>query len=148
MTIFRCLLGLTLLPGMALGGCATPAGQGGDRVQAPGEAILADSGSEGAVTAGTDEEAGALAATPPIADGPVDVDAMYKVLTAELAARRGQLDLALDNYLEVARRTGDPRVAERASSSGSSPSDKQVGHKLAQGTRRTRRIRIGLLLER
>jgi len=106
MKIIRCLLGLTLLPGMALGGCATPVGQGGGQAQSPGEAILADSRS--------DEEARALAPKPPDAGEPVDVDAMYKVLAAEFAARRGQLAFALDSYLEVARRTGDPRVAERA----------------------------------
>lgn len=41
-------------------------------------------------------------------------DVMYKILIAEFAGRRGQVDVALDNYLEVAEATRDPSVAERA----------------------------------
>ncbi|MFT5173960.1 MAG: tetratricopeptide (TPR) repeat protein [Gammaproteobacteria bacterium] len=45
---------------------------------------------------------------------PVDTDAIFKVLVAEFAGRRGQLPLALSNYLELARRISDPAIAERA----------------------------------
>ena len=41
-------------------------------------------------------------------------DLLYKLLVAEFAGRRGELPLAYDNYLEVARETGDPRAAEQA----------------------------------
>jgi tetratricopeptide (TPR) repeat protein len=41
-------------------------------------------------------------------------DNLYKLLVAEIAGRRGRMDLSLENYLEVARATRDPAVAERA----------------------------------
>ena len=39
---------------------------------------------------------------------------MYEILVAELAGRRGRLDVSLEGYLAAAGRTDDPRVAERA----------------------------------
>ena len=39
---------------------------------------------------------------------------LYKLLVAEIARQRGELDLAIDNYLDVAIETEDPKVAERA----------------------------------
>ncbi len=39
---------------------------------------------------------------------------MYELMIAELAGRRGYLDVATDGYLRAAKRTDDPRVAERA----------------------------------
>ena len=39
---------------------------------------------------------------------------VYLVLVAELAGQRGQYEVALDNYLQAARRSKDPKVAERA----------------------------------
>ena len=43
-----------------------------------------------------------------------DAEEIYKVLVAEFAGRRGQLPLALSNYLDLARSTGNPELAERA----------------------------------
>ena len=39
---------------------------------------------------------------------------MYELMIAELAGRRGYLDVATDGYLSAAKRTDDVRVAERA----------------------------------
>ena len=39
---------------------------------------------------------------------------MYEVLIAELAGRRGYMDVATEAYLQASRRSDDPRVAERA----------------------------------
>ncbi|MDA8382172.1 MAG: tetratricopeptide repeat protein [Betaproteobacteria bacterium] len=39
---------------------------------------------------------------------------LYEYLLAEMAAQRGQVRLAADAYLDLARRTHDPRIAERA----------------------------------
>ncbi|MGH8568517.1 MAG: tetratricopeptide repeat protein [Gammaproteobacteria bacterium] len=39
---------------------------------------------------------------------------LYKLLVAELAGQRGQVELALDTYLDLARRVPDARIAERA----------------------------------
>jgi len=39
---------------------------------------------------------------------------MYELMIAELAGRRGYVDIATEGYVEAAMRTEDPRVAERA----------------------------------
>jgi tetratricopeptide (TPR) repeat protein len=39
---------------------------------------------------------------------------IYKLLVAEIAGQRGDLNLAIDNYIEVAQETHDPKVAARA----------------------------------
>ena len=41
-------------------------------------------------------------------------DILYKLLVAEFAGQRGQVELALDSYLDLARRVPDARIAERA----------------------------------
>ncbi len=41
-------------------------------------------------------------------------DTLYKLLVAELAGQRGQLDISVENYLELAEETRDPQIAERA----------------------------------
>lgn len=43
-----------------------------------------------------------------------DDDGLYKLLVAEFAGNRGELSLSVDNYSEIAERTGDPAIAERA----------------------------------
>ena len=40
---------------------------------------------------------------------------IYKLLVAEIAGQRGEMELAVKNYLEVAQETRDPKVAARAS---------------------------------
>ncbi len=49
--------------------------------------------------------------TPPAA---IEGDPLYKMLVAEFAGQREQLDLALDQYLTLARSTRNPDLAERA----------------------------------
>lgn len=44
----------------------------------------------------------------------MDGQLMFELLIAELAGRRGQLDVALAGYLRAAEHTDDPRVSERA----------------------------------
>ncbi|THF63795.1 tetratricopeptide repeat protein [Pseudothauera nasutitermitis] len=41
-------------------------------------------------------------------------ETLYQFLLAEIAGARGELGLSVRAYLEVARRTGDPRIARRA----------------------------------
>jgi len=43
-----------------------------------------------------------------------DSQLMFEIMIAELAGRRGQLDVAMTGYLRAAERTDDPRVSERA----------------------------------
>lgn len=44
----------------------------------------------------------------------ISPDLLYLLLSAEIAGQRGDFVVALDHYLEAARRTRDARVAERA----------------------------------
>ncbi len=45
---------------------------------------------------------------------PFPTETLYSLLTAEIAGSRAQYDLALSNYVQQARETKDPQVAERA----------------------------------
>ena len=44
----------------------------------------------------------------------LDRELIYKLLVAEMAGHRGQLDLSVEHYGEVAKATRDPKVVERA----------------------------------
>jgi tetratricopeptide (TPR) repeat protein len=44
----------------------------------------------------------------------IDPDVLFMLLTAELAGQRGQYDVALEGYMEAAKRVHDPRFAEKA----------------------------------
>ena len=44
----------------------------------------------------------------------IDPDVMYMVMAAELAGQRGDYAIALEGYMEAAKRVNDPRFAERA----------------------------------
>jgi len=44
----------------------------------------------------------------------IDPDVLFMLLTAELAGQRGQYDIALEGYMEAAKRVHDPKLAERA----------------------------------
>jgi len=41
-------------------------------------------------------------------------DILYKLLLGEIAGQRGHLKISLENYLELARQTRDPKIVERA----------------------------------
>ncbi len=43
-----------------------------------------------------------------------EADQVFKILSAEIAGRRGRVDIAAENYFDVAQTANDPRVAERA----------------------------------
>ena len=54
-----------------------------------------------------------------LAEGPdhnsvIDEEVLYLLMAAELAGQRNQYDLAMDAYLQAAKRVDDPRIAERA----------------------------------
>ena len=44
----------------------------------------------------------------------IDPDVLFMLMTAEIAGQRGQYDVALEGYLEAAKRTHDPKLTERA----------------------------------
>jgi tetratricopeptide (TPR) repeat protein len=70
---------------------------------------LAQSGQKG--TAGGTQ---AQATRPPLPAVELTADVMYKMMMAEVALQRGQPQVAVAGYLELARETHDPRVAQRA----------------------------------
>ncbi len=73
--------------------------------------------SHGAQTKPPEDAAQSVADAAEASEGRVtsaDAEDIYKILVAEFAGRRGQLPLALSNYLELARSTGNPELAERA----------------------------------
>lgn len=59
-------------------------------------------------------------------------ETMYQVLTAELAGKRDQLDVALANYRKVAATSRDPKIAERATMLALLMKDHTVALELAQ----------------
>ncbi|OHX37601.1 hypothetical protein BJL95_13615 [Methylomonas sp. LWB] len=44
----------------------------------------------------------------------IDEEVLYLLMAAEMAGQRNQYDLAMDAYLQAAKRVNDPRIAERA----------------------------------
>ena len=99
---------------VALGGCAatTPS----------------DGGIRGIPSTGERPEVSRPASESP----PLTQDVLYKLLLAEIAGRRGDVSLALENYLEVAEETRDPGAAERAVSIAVFARDEERGIKAAR----------------
>jgi tetratricopeptide (TPR) repeat protein len=50
----------------------------------------------------------------PLPPGELDQQLLFKLLVGEIAQQRGQTAVAVQAYLEVARETKDPRIAQRA----------------------------------
>jgi len=90
--------GLALL---LLGGCAA-------------SPEIDSSNTAGSPSSGADPHAASMPAeeTLPTADFPPQV--LYQLLVAELAGQRGQLDVAVANYLAAAKDSQEPAIAERA----------------------------------
>ena len=59
-------------------------------------------------------------------------DILYKLLLAEIAGQRGQLDVAVENYMELARQTRDPKVVGRATRIAVYARDDQSAREAAQ----------------
>lgn len=66
------------------------------------------------VSSHAEEPAKTAPATPNLPSMPLSSELLYKILAAEIAGQRGQFDMAGDTYLQLARTTRDPRIAERA----------------------------------
>ena len=49
-----------------------------------------------------------------VEESSIDPDVLFMLMTAELAGQRGQYDIAIEGYTEAAKRTHDPKLAERA----------------------------------
>lgn len=96
----RTLQPLSILALTALAGCAAvPTGPAAPQANAPVTAKVADQG------------APVLTYNP---DSGLNADVLYAVLLAEIAGHRGNLEVAADNYIALARAIPDKRVAERA----------------------------------
>ncbi|MDX1653967.1 MAG: tetratricopeptide repeat protein [Candidatus Competibacteraceae bacterium] len=62
----------------------------------------------------------------PITTVSPDAQVIYHILAAEMAGKRGRYDLALEEYLQAARLSDDPRLAERAVTIGLYVEDHQA----------------------
>ena len=51
---------------------------------------------------------------PPLPNQELSTDVLYRFLMGEIAGQRGRLDVATQAYVEMARKTRDPRIAQRA----------------------------------
>lgn len=51
---------------------------------------------------------------PPLPEQELTNEILYRFLIGEVAGQRGRLDVATQAYLEIARKTQDPRIAQRA----------------------------------
>ena len=69
-----------------------------------------------AVAAG--EKAPPAVKTPPLPKVALTGDLLYKLLAADMASQRGDYDQAAKLYLELAQKTNDPRLAEKATRNG------------------------------
>lgn len=63
---------------------------------------------------------------------PFPTETLYSLLAAEIAGSRAQYDLALSNYVQQARETRDPQIAERATMIARYLSNHQVAMEMAQ----------------
>jgi len=101
-------LAAALLLALLLGGCAGTAPKPDDEDQA-GAADSQDD-SEGAASAEPQE-----AAPPaPLPKQDLSETILYEFLLAEIATQRGNVGLAAQAYVDLAKRTRDPRIARRA----------------------------------
>ena len=57
---------------------------------------------------------------------------LYRLLVAEIAGHRGDLNIAIENYMELARETRDPAIAERAARIGVYMRDNEVALEAAR----------------
>lgn len=110
-----------LTAALFLASCATapqPKEEPGASGAAPGEGE--PSAAEPAEPAGDEaptEEAAAgeqPAGEPPAESGGLEGENLYRLLVADLAGRQGNAEMSLQGYLETARESRDPRIAERA----------------------------------
>jgi tetratricopeptide (TPR) repeat protein len=89
----------------ALAGCSQTGGK-----PAPAQALMAQSDRDASPASGSSS----AAPRPPLPVIELTGDLMYKMMLAEVALQRGQPDVAAKGYLELARETRDPRIAQRA----------------------------------
>jgi len=102
MNLFR-LLSLTFT--LVLGACAQQAVQPGD---APGDAAAKPAAVKPRVVTLPQ------AAAPALPKMELSQSILFRLLLADIALQRGQLNVAVQAFLELARETRDPRIAQRA----------------------------------
>ncbi len=84
-------------------------------VQPPVREATPEPGQVPVEPAAADSGEGSVPAEPPVtAAENLTAPLLYDVLLAEIAGQRGRLDVSGASYLEAARQSNDPRIAERA----------------------------------
>jgi tetratricopeptide (TPR) repeat protein len=64
--------------------------------------------------AGQEDRVAISTPLPSVPAGTLNEDILYRFMLAEIAGQRGQMDVAAENYLDLARETRDYRLAKRA----------------------------------
>ena len=99
---YRALIASVL--GVALGACSTITNA---------QAQLMSLGQSTSLATASRQAAGPVRRASPMTERQ-EAELVYKILAAEIAGRRGRVDLAAQNYSDAANATDDPRVSERA----------------------------------
>jgi tetratricopeptide (TPR) repeat protein len=109
--------GIALVCLLALGACAqVPASSKvAQPVQPVARTVVAQAGAAARTAAvASDDAAGEAAREVPLPNEQLTSDILYRLLLAEVALQRGQPGVAVQGYLDLARMTKDPRIAQRA----------------------------------
>ena len=106
-----------VIAALQLIGCSALSSKPGEQASQEPQEATQESGIEmhEGVLQPFEEEAAASAALD-IPDFPTDISPqmLYQLMVAEIAFQRGQMDVAVANYLDAAKETNDPKVSERA----------------------------------
>ncbi len=106
---------ITSLAALALLGIAAGCAQSGARGSADSQPNLPGPGWTAQAEEGSlEERARRVFGESSLPNRSLDEDLLYKFLLAEIAAQRGNAQLAAQAYLDLAKSTRDPRVARRA----------------------------------
>ena len=111
---------LAVLCAAVLGACAQAPVTGGAAPASPAAAEVPDAGAAGAgdrprtARRGMFREADGATRQPPLPEVDLTPSLLYELIAAEIAGQRGAGAVSLSKYLELARRTRDPRLAQRA----------------------------------
>jgi tetratricopeptide (TPR) repeat protein len=107
-----------LVPLLLLGACAQPPVKHSAKTESTQDAMppppAADEPEQDAQNPSTDTQSAPAANGPELPKIELTDRMVFDLLLAEIAGQRGNIGLSLQTYLDLARRTRDPRIARRA----------------------------------